>query len=91
MTFHASEVVQRRNAHNLLKDFQDEVPGYLANDQIMRLLEEQPLESGPGAAGANLLRCYEALVRHGIMPRKELSLVKAWLGDLKKAGAGLAL
>lgn len=91
VTFHASEMVQRRNAHNLLKDFQDEVPGYLANDQIVRLLEEQPLEPGTEAVGANLLRCYETLVQHGIMPRKELPLVKAWLDDLKKAAGGLAL
>jgi hypothetical protein len=89
--FHASEVVQRRNAHNLLKDFQDEVPGYLANDQIVRLLEDQPLEPGTEAVGANLLRCYEALIKRGILPQKERPLVKAWRGDLKQVNGGLAL
>jgi hypothetical protein len=91
VTFHASEVVQRRNAHNLLKDFQDEVPGYLANDQIVRLLEAQSLEPGTEMVGTNLLRCYGTLVQQGILPRKELPLVKAWLGDLKKAAGGLVL
>jgi hypothetical protein len=91
VTFHASEAVQRRNTHNLLKDFQDEVPGYLANDRMVRLLEEQSLEPGVEAVGANLLRCYETLVQHDIIPRKELPLVKAWLGDLKKTARGLAL
>jgi len=91
VTFHGPEVLQRRNAHNLLKDFQDEVPGYLANDRIVQLLEEQPLDSGAEAAGGNLLRCYEKLVQHGLMPRKELPLVKAWLGDLKNVTGQLVL
>ena len=55
-----------------------------ANNQLecIKLLE---------AAGANLLRCYEKLVQHGILPRKELPLVKAWLGDLKEVNGRLAL
>lgn len=91
LTFHAAEATQQRNAHNLMRDFQDEVPGYLANDQIASLLQELNLEAGPNAAGVNLLRCYEALVQHEIMPRKELALVKAWLADLRKIGRGLTL
>ena len=91
VTFHGREVVQRRNVHNLLTDFKDEVPGYVANERFVQLLEEQPLEAGAEAAGANLLRCYEKLVRHGILPREELPLVKAWLADLKKVTGRLAL
>jgi len=91
VTFHAPEVVQQRNEHSLMKDFQDEVPGYLANDQIVRLLEQQPLEPGPQAVGTNLLRCYEALIKQGILPQKERPLVKAWLADLKQVTGGLAL
>ena len=84
VTFHGPEVVQRRNEHNLMTDFEDEVPGYLANERIVQLLHELRLEAGAEAAGANLVRCYERLVRHGIFPRQELLLVKAWLGDLKR-------
>jgi hypothetical protein len=91
VTFHGPEVVQQRNAHNLRKDFEDEVPMYLANDQIIQLLEDQPLDAGANAAGDNLLRCYETLVRHGILPREELPLVKAWLRDLKKVTGRLSL
>ena len=91
VTFHGPEVVQRRNVHNLMKDFADEVPGYLANDRIVHLLEEQALELGVEAVGGNLLRCYEKLIQHGVMPRKELPLVKAWLGDLEKVTGQLVL
>jgi hypothetical protein len=91
VTFHGAEVVQRRNEHNLLTDFEDEVPGYLANERIVHLLEELPLDAGTEAAGANLFRCYQKLVQHGIFPRQELPLVKAWLGDLKKVTEGSVL
>lgn len=91
VTFHASEAVQRRNAHNLLKDFQDEVPGYLGNDRIVGLLEGLCLEPGPEAVGSNLLRCYEVLTGHGVIPKKEFSLIKGWLGDLKTLAGGLSL
>ena len=91
VTFHGPEVVQRRNVHSLLKDFADEVPGYLANDRVVQLLEELPLDSGAAAAGANLIRCYEKLVQHGILPHQELPLVKAWLGDLRNVTGRLTL
>jgi hypothetical protein len=32
VVFHASTVYQERNAHRLLRDFEDEVPGYLLNE-----------------------------------------------------------
>jgi len=91
VTFHAAEVLQQRNVHNLLKDFQDEVPGYLSNEAICRALEDVKLQAGPGAVGENLLRCYEVLVAEGIFPKKELPLVRAWLRDLKAIGQGLEL
>lgn len=91
VTFHAPEVVQERNEHNLMRDFKDEVPGYLENDRISRLLEDLALESGPDAVGANLLRCYEALIKQRILPARERPLVKAWLADLKRVSGKLAL
>jgi hypothetical protein len=91
VTFHAAEVIQRRNLHNLLKDFQDEVPGYLTNEKICRTLEDLKLEPGPEAAGENLIRCYEALVAQGVFPRKELPMVRAWFKDLDAVARGLVL
>jgi hypothetical protein len=91
VTFHAAEVIQRRNLHNLLEDFQDEVPGYLTNERICRTLQDLKLERGPEAAGENLIRCYEAFVAQGISPRKEMPLVRAWFKDLDAIARGLAL
>ena len=37
--FHGPTVYQERNRHNLMKDFRDELPGYLHNGQLCRELE----------------------------------------------------
>ena len=39
-------VYQERNEHNLLRDFADEIPGFLRNDQIRGLLESLELRKG---------------------------------------------
>ena len=46
IVFHEPEVLQERNDHDLLKDFADEVPGYLNNAAIARTLADLNLESG---------------------------------------------
>ena len=89
VTFHAPEVVQERNVHNLLRDFQDEVPGYLNNTRLCGILAGLRLTPGPKAVPENLLCCYAALVQHNIFPKKELPLVKAWLRDLKDITRGV--
>ena len=86
MVFHTAEVFQDRNAHRLLRDFEDEVPGYLNNTALCATLEALPLKPGPEAVEENLLQCYKALVRTRILPDEELPLVEAWLADLKKTG-----
>ena len=91
VTFHAPEVIQDRNVHNLLRDFQDEVPGYLQNAKICDTLASLNLKAGPDSVADNLASCYEALVVAGVFPRKEMRLLQAWLADLKKITAGHVL
>jgi len=85
LVFHAPEVIQDRNPHDLLRDFEHEVPGYLGNDRIRQTLEGLGLGSGIGAVGHNLILCYEALVGEGFIPMAELPLVHTWLTDLERA------
>jgi hypothetical protein len=82
LSFHAAEAIQRRNQHNLMRDFADEIPGYMRNDEIVKALEDVSLERGADAASDNLIRCYEALIRCEVFPAKELRLVRAWVKDL---------
>lgn len=87
VVFHAAEVVQERNTHNLMRDFEDEIPGYLGNRQMCTLLDELPLKAGLDEVGRNLRRCYAALVEAGFFPATELVLVDAWLADLLLIGS----
>ncbi|WP_161604450.1 STELLO glycosyltransferase family protein [Roseiconus nitratireducens] len=82
VVFHAPEVVQERNPHNLMRDFEDEVPGYLRNHELVQILEDVSLQQGPEAVGPNLRACYAALIDRDIFPEKEMQLIDAWLSDV---------
>jgi hypothetical protein len=85
VVFHAPEVVQDRNPHDLMRDFRDEIPGYEQNRRIAEILEALDLPGDPNQVGGNLRRCYEALILAGVFPEQEMALVGAWLGDLGAA------
>lgn len=82
VTFHAPEVVQNRNLHDLMLDFRDEIPGYEQNRRIADVLYGLELCSSEDAVGRNLRACYAALVDAGIFPQLEMALVDAWLHDV---------
>jgi hypothetical protein len=86
VVFHGAEVFQDRNPHNLLRDFEQEVPGYLANDRFREILEGLSLPAGPDNVEGNLHRSYDALIGAGMLPAKEMPLVESWLADLSSRG-----
>ncbi|HSV14915.1 MAG TPA: STELLO glycosyltransferase family protein, partial [Tepidisphaeraceae bacterium] len=47
VVFHQADVEQQRNAHNLMRDFMDEVPGYEGNQRLIDVLRETKLQGGP--------------------------------------------
>jgi len=86
--FRAATVRQRRNPHDLLRDFRDEVPGYLANREICAALQELELEPGGPMIASNMRRSYELLTARGWVDPKELLLLDAWLADIASIGIG---
>jgi hypothetical protein len=80
--FHEPTVYQDRNEHHLMRDFADEVAGYLHNRNIASALDRLRLAVGLSRVPDNLRLCYEELVRIGVIDRKELDLLEAWLSDL---------
>ena len=76
------EVKHDRHNHILLDDFKNEVDGYVNNKGIvdclnkLKLSERDPL--------SNLISCYETLVENKFFPKKELTLVKAWVKDISQ-------
>ncbi len=79
LSFCSAEVYQDRNEHDLMSDFEDEVPGYLQNHQIIELLSTLNLDGN--SAVKNLILCYKQLIKHSIFPEKELLLVRDWVED----------
>jgi hypothetical protein len=84
VAFHSSEVIQRRNPHDLMTDFDEELPGYNRNKGFVSVLKHLELRKGEEVVGQNLHACYEALVSAGFFPSTELGLVDAWLEDLRE-------
>lgn len=82
--FHEPTMRQQRNVHNLLRDFSDEIPGYLHNVEICEALESLPLQAGVEKIGDNLKVCYEKLISMSLIGREELALLDAWLEDIKQ-------
>ena len=80
--FHEPTMRQDRNVHNLLRDFKDEIPGYLHNSEIREALETLQLKAGVEKIGDNLKVCYEKLVGMSLIGREELELLDAWLEDI---------
>ena len=85
VTFHPPEVIQQRNPHDLQKDFEDEVPGYLKNESIAQTLATLPLRPGKEAIIENLTTCYTALIAQNIFKPEEAPLLRAWLHNLSPA------
>lgn len=81
--FHGPTVWQERNEHNLLKDFADEMVGYLNNTAMCDLLAALDIRPGPENLPENLMTCYRALIDHGWIGSGELPLLAAWLEDIE--------
>jgi len=84
--FHQATVWQERNEHDLMADFEDEIPGYLHNRRIGEALAALPVPSGTGRIGDALLMCYEELIRLGVVGREEFDLVESWVSDCEAIG-----
>lgn len=80
LAFHTASAVQKRNPHDLLADFKDEVPGYLHNREIGHFLKEKSLKQT--VSGTDVQECARELwlgmIGQGFLPEKERPLIDAW-------------
>lgn len=83
LLFHKATVWQDRNDHSLMRDFEDEVPGYLHNRDLCDQLGALSLKPGADGIPDNLRQCYEVFIRKGVVESRELPLLDLWLKDLK--------
>jgi len=82
LLFTEPTVLQERNQHDLMRDFRDELPGYLNNKKICKTLDSLELLAGPEHIIQNLRTCYQELVTIGVHDPRELDLLEAWIVDI---------
>lgn len=82
--FHNATVWQERNAHNLMKDFADEIIGYQHNKAICERLQALALKPGVEHIGANMVACYQEFIAIGLVDEQEMPLLEAWNADMAK-------
>ncbi|MFY9307783.1 MAG: STELLO glycosyltransferase family protein [Bacteroidia bacterium] len=82
--YHEPTVWQERNEHNLMKDFEDEIPGYSNNFRICKELQELQLKKGKENINDNLITCYQKLIDINVIGKDEMTLLKAWINDISK-------
>ncbi len=80
LAFRGSTVHQQRNEHNLIRDFEAEIDGYLHNTTIVDRLAGLRLSGSD--PGADLRLCYEELRAIALVTDEELDLIDLWLEAL---------
>jgi len=80
--FSSPIVFQKRNKHDLLLDFKNEIPVYLNNKIIIDILKKIKLKKGKDKYLTNLKLCYLELIKNKIFPKKELKILNVWIKDL---------
>jgi len=75
--FGGATVFQKRNPHDLLKDFESELPCYLLADKVMTIAREAV--SSAKEMPDNLVSVYQALSSENIVSDKEIEVLHSWL------------
>ena len=82
--FLGATVIQKRNPHDYMKDFESEIPCYLQGPKVVDVVRSAI--SVGASVPDNLQVAYEALHRAGIVSRDELGLLDAWIRDIEEVG-----
>ncbi len=79
--FTHATVYQNRNAHDLMRDFRDEVECYLGVKTIVDILEAIQLNGDPVSM---MMAVYENLVSKGCVKSSELETLNSWINDVER-------
>ncbi len=78
--FTQATVIQERNPHDYIKDFESEIPCYLHPNTVIEVVKERI--SPTNSVAQNLTAAYTGLYQKGIVTAQELELLDLWLQDL---------
>jgi hypothetical protein len=85
IVFTAAEVFQIRNQHSLLRDFKEEIEGYVGNEEIRSVLDGLNLIGGPESFEADMITIYKKLVATKFLEPEELISLSDWFKDVNNA------
>ncbi len=74
-------VLQQRNPHDYMKDFESEIPCFLQSERVIEIVLANI--NSQFSITENLFISYESLFKQEIVKKEELTLVEAWLKDIK--------
>ena len=77
--FTNATVVQKRNTHDYMQDFESEIPMYLQTERVVELVSGA-VSAGSDLAG-NLFNAYGVLHRADLVTGREMRCLEAWLLD----------
>lgn len=80
--FMRATVYQKRNIHNFMRDFKDEIDMYQQTKPIIELIQATEYSKNINLLGKNIQAIYNLLCQQGFVPREEVTAVKAWLQDI---------
>lgn len=75
--FGKATVLQKRNPHDYLRDFESEIPVYLESENILNIAKKAIVSKS--TLKENLLNVYLALKTNGIVNNEEVATLKLWL------------
>lgn len=78
---YGTTMYQKRNYHNLMNDFNLELPMYLNSKKLNEILENIKIKKGLSFFSYNLLYIYKILIKKNFFHKRELLYLKAWLKD----------
>ncbi|SHL54076.1 STELLO glycosyltransferase family protein [Hymenobacter psychrotolerans] len=78
--FTEATVLQERNPHDYVKDFESEIPCYLHPNKVIEVVKSRI--SPDNSVSENLLRAYQGLQEVGIVSAQEVELLQLWLQDV---------
>tara|TARA_Y100000590_G_C15675438_1_gene997826 strand:+ start:417 stop:1409 length:993 start_codon:yes stop_codon:yes gene_type:complete len=81
--YFGTTMFQKRNLHNLKKDFMEEIPVYLNSSKIVKILNKVKMKKGEKYFCDNLIKSYSALIKNKIIFKEEMLYLKSWIKDLK--------
>lgn len=80
LAFGPATVRQDRNKHDLMKDFESEIPCYLHTREIINVLKTASITENSSQA---LVECYKILKKIGVVSDAEIKLAQHWVKALQ--------